>query len=129
MTMTRPLFIVFLFFSALSIAQEENTGTAIDSKESTEAKPVDFGGSVVVKEKEESKDTLQLINHKEATLIDSLWLNSLYQSPLYDSFKQQNTIQCRIQSVIGAHYKIVFKEQARVVSQSNGKGTILLSHV
>ena len=31
------------------------------------------------------KDSLQLISHKEATLIDSLWLNSMYNSPLFDS--------------------------------------------
>lgn len=85
--MTKPLLIVFLFFSTLAIAQEKDTQTSIDSKESPQVKTVDFGDSVKAKKEDKKSDTLNLINHKEATLIDSLWLNSLYQSPLYDSFQ------------------------------------------
>ncbi len=82
--MTKPLLILLVFFSALAIAQEKNSETTIDSKESRQVKQVDFGGSVAPKKDQLPKDSLTLVNHKEATLIDSLWLSSLYQSPLYD---------------------------------------------
>ncbi len=73
--MTRPLLILLLFFSALAIAQEKSTKTPIDSKENLQAKSLNFGGSVAPKKSDKPKDSLQLINHKEATLIDSLWLS------------------------------------------------------
>ncbi len=85
--MTRPLLILLLFFSTLALAQEKSNKTPLDSKENLQAKSLNFGGSVAPKKSESPKDSLQLINHKEATLIDSLWLSSLYQSPLYDSIQ------------------------------------------
>ncbi len=86
--MMKPLLITFLsLLSFAVIAQEENNAKSLDSKENPQVKNVDFGGSVEAKTKGNSKDTLTLKNHKEATLIDSLWLNSMYHSPLYDSIQ------------------------------------------
>ena len=85
--MTKPLLILLLLFSTLCYSQKQNTTTPIDAKETSLAKEVNFGGSVKAKKKDTPKDSLKLINHKEATLIDSLWLNALYQSPLYDSIQ------------------------------------------
>ena len=84
----KPLLTILLsFFSTVAFAQEENNAKPLDTKDAQQAKNVDFGGSAVSKKKDNSKDTLKLVNHKEATLIDSLWLNSMYQSPLYDSMQ------------------------------------------
>ena len=68
--------IATLFLLTISaFAQENKIITVIDSL--TE---VDNINSLV-------KDSLFLVNHHEATLIDSLWLSPMYHSPLYVDFQ------------------------------------------
>ena len=76
----RPLFAILLFFST-SIFAQENVPQINDNKE---VKKTD---KLELTKKEFTKDSLELVNHKEATLIDSLWLNTLYNSALYDDFQ------------------------------------------
>jgi len=81
--MKKPLSIVFLLLSFIVNAQEKDNGSVIplDSKEVQKKVNLDLKAE---KEKQQ-QDSLKLINHKEATLIDSLWLNSMYNSPLFDN--------------------------------------------
>ncbi len=79
--MKKPLSIVFLLVSLLNYAQEDGAITPLDAQEVQKKTEIDLKAE---KEKK-AKDSLQLINHKEATLIDSLWLNSMYNSPIFDN--------------------------------------------
>lgn len=79
--MKKPLSIIFLLLSFAFNAQDTDTGIPLDSKDVQKKVNLDLKA-----EKEKKKqDSLKLINHKEATLIDSLWLNSMYNSPLFDN--------------------------------------------
>jgi len=79
--MKKPLLIIVLLVSFISFAQDNGTVTQLDSKEVQKKTEIDLKAD---KEKK-TADSLKLINHKEATLIDSLWLNSMYNSPLFDN--------------------------------------------
>ncbi len=79
--MNKPLSIVFLLVSFACFSQDNGSVTPLDSKEVQKKTTLDLKAA---KEKKEA-DSLKLINHKEATLIDSLWLNSMYNSPLFDN--------------------------------------------
>tara|TARA_R110002073_G_scaffold336208_1_gene530928 strand:+ start:67415 stop:68953 length:1539 start_codon:yes stop_codon:yes gene_type:complete len=73
----KPL-LVCLLFSVSLFSQVEDT-RVVANKDIPNPKKVELAAD------DFKKDSLQLINHKEATLIDSLWLNSMYNSPLFDS--------------------------------------------
>ncbi|MCB0485376.1 MAG: transglycosylase SLT domain-containing protein, partial [Flavobacteriaceae bacterium] len=75
--MIKPLIAILLLFS-IQVFPQQKTPKVSDGKDTLSIKiiPDDF-----------IKDSLQLTNHKEATLIDSLWLSSMYNSPLYDDFQ------------------------------------------
>lgn len=73
----RPLFVLIILLSIPGFSQEK---VAELSDGNVEHK-------VMIQPDDFTKDSLQLKNHKEATLIDSLWLSSLYNSPLYDDFQ------------------------------------------
>ena len=59
--------------------------TTVFSQEIAENIDLNTSKKIEIVADDSIKDSLQLINHKEATLIDSLWLNSMYNSPLFDS--------------------------------------------
>ena len=76
----KPLF-AFLLFLSFSVFSQENSLHIVDNKDVSTSK------NIALVTDEVKKDSAQLVNHKEATLIDSLWLNSMYNSPLYDEFQ------------------------------------------
>jgi membrane-bound lytic murein transglycosylase D len=67
--------------SLLNYAQNDGDVLPLDALEVQKKTEIDLKAE---KEKK-AKDSLQLINHTEATLIDSLWLNSMYNSPIFDN--------------------------------------------
>lgn len=79
----KPLF-AFLLLLSVGVFSQENTNEIIDNKNVVKTKDISLATNTF------EKDSAQLINHKEATLIDSLWLNSMYNSPLYDDFQFVN---------------------------------------
>jgi len=76
----KPLFALLLLVS-FSVFSQENTTQLIDSIDVTKTKSIKLVADDI------EKDSAQLSNHKEATLIDSLWLSTMYNSPLYDDFQ------------------------------------------
>ncbi|MDH5413955.1 MAG: hypothetical protein OEW87_07450, partial [Flavobacteriaceae bacterium] len=76
----RPLFAILLLLSASIFAQEN----ALQINDNKDVKKIN---KLELTNKDFNKDSLELVNHKEATLIDSLWLNTLYNSALYDDFQ------------------------------------------
>ncbi len=79
--MNKPLSIVFLLLSFLNYAQDNGNVIPLNSQDLQKETKLDLKA-----EKElQKKDSLKLINHREATLIDSLWLNSMYNSPIFDN--------------------------------------------
>ena len=76
----KPLFACILFLS-LSVFSQEKPLQVIDNKD------VNNDKDIVLVADNVKKDSAQLINHEEATLIDSLWLSSMYNSPLFDDFQ------------------------------------------
>jgi len=76
----KPLFALLLLIS-MSVFSQESTSEVIDSIDIVKTKNISLAKDEV------KKDSAQLINHKEATLIDSLWLSTMYNSPLYDDFQ------------------------------------------
>jgi len=76
----RPLFACILLLSLNVFSQEKELPLA-DNKEVATPKNIALVADNI------KKDSAQLINHKEATLIDSLWLSTMYNSPLYDDFQ------------------------------------------
>ena len=70
----KPLLACLLLISTTIFSQEIAENKDLSASKKIEVVPDNF-----------NKDSLQLVNHKEATLIDSLWLNSMYNSPLFDS--------------------------------------------
>jgi len=76
----KPLFALLLLLSA-SVFSQENLTQTIDNKDIATNKDLPLSTGKV------QKDSAQLIDHKEATLIDSLWLKTIYNSPLYDDFQ------------------------------------------
>ena len=79
----KPLFALLLLVS-IGVFSQESAVQVIDTKEIAETKNIALVPEVT------KKDSAQLINHKEATLIDSLWLSTMYNSPLYDDFQFVN---------------------------------------
>lgn len=79
--MNKPLSIVFLLLSFLNYAQDNGNVIALNSQDLKKETKLDLKAE----EKQQKKDSLKLINHREATLIDSLWLNSMYNSPIFDN--------------------------------------------
>lgn len=75
-----PYTYLFLFFSLTLFAQKDKT-TNLNSTEVKKEINVNLDNG------KKNIDSLKLIKHKEATIIDSLWLAQLYQSPLYDSIQ------------------------------------------
>ncbi len=71
----------FLLLLSFTVFSQENTSQLADRKDSIKIKNIAFAADTI------KKDSAQLINHKEATLIDSLWLSTMYNSPLYDDFQ------------------------------------------
>ena len=59
--------------------------TSVFSQEIAENIDLNTSKKIEIVADDSIKDSLQLISHKEATLIDSLWLNSMYNSPLFDN--------------------------------------------
>jgi len=78
----KPLFACILLLSLNVFSQEKELPLA-DNKEVATPKNIEL----VADADDIKKDSAQLINHKEATLIDSLWLSTMYNSPLYDDFQ------------------------------------------
>ena len=79
--MNKPLSIVFLLLSFLNYAQDNGTIIPLNSQDLQKETKLDLKGE----EEQQKNDSLTLINHREATLIDSLWLNSMYNSPIFDN--------------------------------------------
>jgi len=79
----KPLFALLLLVS-IGVFSQENTIQVIDTKDIAATKNIALVADAT------KKDSAQLINHKEATLIDSLWLTTMYNSPLYDDFQFVN---------------------------------------
>jgi len=76
----KPLF-AFLLFVSLSVFSQENPSQDIGNNDIAKTENVALVADDI------QKDSARLINHKEATLIDSLWLSTMYNSPLYDDFQ------------------------------------------
>jgi len=74
--MFKPLSICLLLLTATSFAQDKTT--QLKDSETNEIKPIAIAGEPV------KKDTLNLIDHAEASALDSLWLSYLQGSPLND---------------------------------------------
>lgn len=74
----------WLFFFVLTIgyAQEKRSSKEIEDNKS---KPITI--SADSKSDSIQDGTVVLKDHEEATLIDSLWLSTVYNSPLYDDFQ------------------------------------------
>ena len=79
--MNKPLSIIFLLLSFLNYAQDNGSVIALNSQDLQKETKLDLKAE----EEQQQKDSLKLINHREATLIDSLWLNSMYNSPIFDN--------------------------------------------
>ncbi len=75
------LLFALLLLISFSIFSQENPSKVIDSIDIVKTKDTPLLKGEV------KNDSAQLINHKEATLIDSLWLSTMYNSPLYDDFQ------------------------------------------
>jgi len=93
--MKKPLSIVFLLVSFISFSQNEVETVSLNPKEVSKK-------TIKLNLEKKVKDSLKLIDHKEATLIDSLWLNSMYTSPIFDNnefvlnskkIEEENTIE------------------------------------
>lgn len=76
--MMKPLLACLLLFT-INLFSQEKDARIVENKDIQSPKKVELAAP------DFKKDSLQLINHEEATLIDSLWLNSMYNSPLFDS--------------------------------------------
>ncbi len=76
----RPLF-AFVLFISINVFPQKDTLAVVDGKDIDKTKNIELVADDI------KKDSAQLINHKEATLIDSLWLSTMYNSPLYDDFQ------------------------------------------
>ena len=74
--------ILFLLVVNLGFSQSESDTLKIQKIEDTQEL---FSNNDTIFTKE--TDSLGFINHKEATLIDSLWLHELIRSPLYDTIQ------------------------------------------
>ena len=74
------ILLVFLFLCVTFIGISQEEIDSIKVEEITDTKSL-FSGKDTLFTNE--SDTLSLKRHKEATLIDSLWLNELIKSPLY----------------------------------------------
>ena len=83
--MNKPLLIALTLLSCIGFSQEDDKTLPIASNDIKKENKVTIKDDKKPEESKEQKDSLNLINHKEATLIDSLWLNSMYNSPLYDN--------------------------------------------
>jgi len=81
--MIKPLLTSLLLLS-IGVFSQEKSSHKLDNQAAATVK------SINLETNETKKDTAMLINHKEATLIDSLWLKSLYNSPLNDDFQYVN---------------------------------------
>ncbi|SDW13298.1 membrane-bound lytic murein transglycosylase D [Lutibacter oricola] len=79
----KKLAFIFLILTSLGYAQVENDTIKLEPIEDTKALFSD-GDSIVLK-RLDSLITLKI--NKEAALIDSLWLNELIKSPLYDTIQ------------------------------------------
>ncbi len=79
----KPLFALLLLVS-IGVFSQENTIQVVDTKDIAATKNIALVADTT------KKDSAQLINHKEANLIDSLWLTTMYNSPLYDDFQFVN---------------------------------------
>ncbi len=79
----KPLFALLLLVS-IGVFSQENTIQVIDTKDIAATKNIALVADTT------KKDSAKLINHKEANLIDSLWLTTMYNSPLYDDFQFVN---------------------------------------
>ncbi len=77
----KPLSVLIFLVSTYMFSQEN----AIQATDSLPAVKQTLDTLITV-----SKDTLLVNKHEEATLIDSLWLKSVYNSPLYDDFQFVN---------------------------------------
>ncbi len=75
MKLYTPIFLLSAILS-LSAQEPENNST----KDSLKTKIVELKDTI-------QNDTIQLKDHKEVTLIDSLWLQEMYSSPLYDTIQ------------------------------------------
>ena len=80
--MKQLVFLTFLLFINVGFSQEKKDSLKLqkieDSKELISISDTLFLAKT---------DSLSIKNHKEATLIDSLWLNELIKSPLYDTIQ------------------------------------------
>jgi len=81
--MIKPLLTSLLLLS-IGVFSQEKSSHKLDNQAAATVK------SINLETNETKKDTAMLINHREATLIDSLWLKSLYNSPLNDDFQYVN---------------------------------------
>ena len=84
--MQKTLVILFLLMAKIGFSQVEVDSTKVDSVKVVAIKDT----KILIKGNDSllainQSDTLALKHHKEATLIDSLWLNELIKSPLYDT--------------------------------------------
>ena len=70
----KPLFVFILLLSLNVFSQEKELPLADNNEVATPKKIALVADDI-------KKDSAQLINHKEATLIDSLWLSTMYNSP------------------------------------------------
>lgn len=80
--MKQLLNIAFLLFFSIGFSQIKSDTIKLESIEDTK-ELFSFMDSLLLKK----SDTLGFKEHIEATLIDSLWLNELIKSPLYDTIQ------------------------------------------
>jgi len=80
--MRKKLVFLLLIITTIGFSQEEIDSIKVEEIKDT--KSMFLGNDTLFVNK---SDTLALKLHKEATLIDSLWLNELIKSPLYDTIQ------------------------------------------
>ena len=80
--MRKLRFIVILLISVIGFSQKEKDSLQLQKIEDTK-ELFSENDTLFIKK----SDSLVLKFHKEATLIDSLWLNELIKSPLYDTIQ------------------------------------------
>jgi membrane-bound lytic murein transglycosylase D len=100
----KPILAYLLLFTTIVFSQEK-TSRNINNKDITTE------NNILITGNELQKDSAQLVNHKEATLIDSLWLNNIYNSPLYDDFEFVNPDEDITDTVYNELSKETLKER------------------
>lgn len=80
--MKHLLNIAFILFFSVGFSQIKSDTLKLESIEDTK-KLFSNGDTLLLK----NLDTISFKEHVEATLIDSLWLNELIKSPLYDTIQ------------------------------------------